>query len=268
MGEQTAAAVSCRGRGLFVSTANLFEVYGSAFIGNDLDGFRGVDSQVEFHSTAFEDNCLTNDPERLSATLNGQLSLKNCPLSVVMGCHVENFTAPTRTLCRRGIVIEGGGCSTIMSNRLVGVGVGPGSPDEDDSSEVRGIFITGGASSAVMPCTVLANAFVQVKTAIEIDGGTALAKDCIMGARRVEFGTGDVVLPTSASDSGLAVLGNRKLGTGGLARGMFVPPRLNTAGNPLPNLTGDDAGYVLFDTTNNLLQLWNGTNWRSIALNP
>ncbi len=221
-------------------------------------------STLEFHSTAFENNCLTDDGARLSATLNGQLSLQLCPFSVVSGCHVENFTSDDHPVSKRGIVIEGGSCATIQSSTFVGKSDG----ESGDTSQ-RGIFITGGSSGVVMACCVLPNLFFNVKTAVEVDGGTGLAYDCLVTAQRIQVGTGAMQLPTGVSDSGVVALGNRRLGSSGLARGVFFPPRVNTTGpggNPIPNLTSEDGGYVLFDMTSQTLRLWDGSVWRAVQV--
>src|SRR5262249_20808381 len=54
-----------RGRGMFASYANLLKCDGSFFVGNYLDGFRGESCELEFHSTGFENNCLSDDDEAL-----------------------------------------------------------------------------------------------------------------------------------------------------------------------------------------------------------
>lgn len=247
-----------RGRGMFASYANLLKSDGSYFVGNDLDGFRGENCELEFHSSGFENNCLTSDTGRLSATLNGQLSLKSCPMSVVSGCHVERFTTSDQPVSKRGIVIEGGSCATIQSTVFVG-----DSDSETSDTSQRGIFITGGSSGAVMACCILPNQFFNVKKAVEIDGGTGLAADCLVTAQRIQVGTGEMMLPTGVSDSGLVLLGNRKLGTGGFARGVLFPPHSSSGG--IPTLDSSEVGYVLLDTTNKAIRIWDGLNWLTVT---
>jgi len=183
---------------------------------------------VSIHASAFENNCLSGDTGRISATLNAQLYLKECAASVVSGCHVENFTGATHPVCKQGIAVEGGSCATIQSTAIVGYPTG----SEDTSATARGIYITGGSSAVVMSCCILPNWFFNLKTAIEIEGGTGLAHDCLVTAQRIQTGTGQMLLPTAVSDSGVTVLGNRKLGTGGMARGVFIPPHSTAAGLP------------------------------------
>jgi hypothetical protein len=104
--------------------------------------------------------------------------------------------------------------------------------------------------------------FSGVHTAIEVDAGGGAAQDCVVFPQRVEVnsGAGLMKLPTALSNSGLVLLGSRKL-TNDSAKGVFLPPRANTGGNPLPSLSGDDAGYTLFDMTNKVLRIWDGAAW-------
>jgi len=111
-----------------------------------------------------------------------------------------------------------------------------------------------------MACAILPNTFANLKIAIEVDPGSSIslaAQDCVVFPQRISGGTGMMKLPTSLSDSGFVALGNRKLGTGGAARGIFVPPLEETAG-ALPLITGSPAGYMLFDTNIGTLRIWDG----------
>ena len=101
----------------------------------------------------------------------------------------------------------------------------------------------------------------NVFKAIEIDGGSPTAQDCVVHPQKIGAGTGTMILPTATSDSGVVVLGNRKLGSNGLARGIFVPPRSNTEFDALPDLGSDDVGYLLLDLTNAGLRIWDGSQW-------
>jgi hypothetical protein len=165
-------------------------------------------------------------------------------------------------LNKRGLMIENGPCCVVGGCRFVNA-------TEDTSTNDRGIACTFGAGKetpvpGVMACCILPNWFDNVQTAIEVDPGDGAAQDCVVFPQRINAGTGQMILPTGLSDSGLMLLGNRKLGSGGLARGVFVPPRVNTGGNPLPSLTSAEAGYVLFDTTAKTLRIWDGGVWRLV----
>jgi hypothetical protein len=132
-----------------------------------------------------------------------------------------------------------------------------------------------------MACTILPNRFEKVHTTIEIDsgssgaGGSKAAQYCVVFPQKIALGTGAIKLPTALSDSGVVSLGSRRPasqspppdGLVELDRGLFVPPRAMT-GAITEHLTGDDAGYMVFDTSNNAPKLWNGSIWLTVQATP
>ena len=268
--------VSCvngRGRGLFASYANLLNCYGCYFAANDLEGVRCEVSEPALYACSVENNCLTafsrKDPEHLEdrfaldPDLGGQLVFLNCGMGRIDAMHVESFNGENQPLCKRGIVLANSKAITVSGCLFINGG-------EDDLD--AGILITGSngsnSSPVVMACTVLPNWFSQVKNAVVVDSGATTARDCVVFPQHISSGTGALSLPTAVSDSGIVSLGNRKLGSSGLSRGIFVPPRVNSAGDPLPSLTSTEAGYMLFDTTTATLRLWTGSAWLRVSLLP
>ena len=251
--------IAGKARGLYASYANLLNCYGCYFNGNDLDGVRADDCEIAFFGCAFENNCTSNTTTgsfKIDPMFDGQAYIRSCTISRFDACHFENFTGSGHPQNKRALMIENSpGCVVSGCSFFNGA--------EDTSSVERGIHCTFGAGfqtpvPGVMACAFLPNTFANVHNAIVVDGGSGAAQDCIVFPQRVSAGTGNMSLPTGLSDSGVMALGNRKLGTGGFARGMFMPPRVNTTSDPLPSLSGDSAGYILFDTTNQTLRIWDG----------
>jgi hypothetical protein len=264
-------SVLCRGRGMFTSFANLVNFNGCYFNHNDLDGVRADLSEVTFYASAFEGNCRTNnntpdDPFALSSIVNGQVYLRTCLVSRFDGCHFENFSGSEHPVNKRGLVIENSQ-SCIVSGCLFY------NAAEDSDPNERGIYCTFGGGETpvpgVMACAILPNRFENVHTPIEVDAGGRAAQDCIVFPQAIATtgSGGTLMLPTALSDSGVVVLGNRKAGSEGLARGLFIPPRENKIpDSPLPPLSATEVGYMLFDITNRTIAVWDGTIWRSVTL--
>ena len=256
--------------GLYATYTNLLNCFGCYFAANLLNGARIEISEAAFYACAFESNCRHELPDEelestpaLSALYDGQLVIRDSLMSRVDGCHFESFNTEDQPLCKRGIVLVNSPCTIISGCSFLN------GAESDDPYEC-GIFCTfnGDADEpapGVVACAILPNVFTQTKTAIEIDGGAGLAQDCSVFSQRVTSGTGAMVLPTGINDSGLMVLGNRKLGTGSASRGLFVPRHTSSG---LPSLTSAEAGYMLHDSTNHTLAIWDGVDWRTVTLNP
>jgi len=247
------------GRGLFASYANLLNCYGCYFNGNQLDGARADLCEVAFYACAFENNCKASDMSLIDGTFDGQVYLRGCAMSRLDGCHFENFTGSGHLVNKRAVMIENSSCTVVSGCAFFNAG-------EDSSDSERGIYCTWGGgfqtpAPGVTACAIFPNSFTNVHVAVEIDAGDGAAQDCVVFPQRIIGTTSSVPvkLPTALSDSGIVALGNRKLGTGGLARGIFVPPLQETAG-ALPLITGSPAGYMLFDTTLGTLRIWDGRN--------
>ena len=263
--------VSCvegRKHGLVASHTNLLNCYGCYFAANDGNGARIDISEPAFYACAFENNCksaATSDGDHdtdgllpLDPTFDGQLRITNSSISRVDGCHFETFNSETQPVCKRALVLLNSPC-TIVS----GCGFFNGGEAEGDTE--RGIFCSFSGDDetpGVVACSILPNTFTQTKVAIEIDGDS-VAQDCVVFPQKVTSGTGTMMLPTGVSDSGIVALGNRKLGSGGLARGVLFPP--HSAISSIPAIGVDEVGYVLLDTTNKALRIWDGHNWLTVT---
>ena len=262
--------VSCvegRKHGLVASYTNLLNCYGCYFAANDGNGARVDISEPAFYACAFESNCrsaATSDGDHdtdgllpLDPTFDAQLRITNSSISRVDGCHFETFNSEAQPVCKRAIVLLNSPC-TIVS----GCGFFNGSEAEGDTE--RGIYCSFSGddeSPGVVACSILPNTFTQTKVAIEIDGGS-VAQDCVVFPQKITSGTGGMMLPTGVSDSGIVALGNRKLGSSGLARGVLFPP--HSATSAIPAIGVDEVGYVLLDTTNKALRIWDGHNWLTV----
>ena len=254
------------GRGLFASYASLLNCYGCYFNGNQLDGARADLSEVAFYACAFENNCKAWDTSLIDGTFDGQVYLRGCLMSRLDGCHFENFTGSGHLVNKRAVMIENSSCTVVSGCAFFNAG-------EDSSDTERGIYCTWGKGFAsptpgATSCVISPNYFSNVHTAIEIDAGSGAAQDCVVFPQRINMGTGQMVLPTSLSNSGIVSLGSRRPAASPttldeLNRGLFVPPRAMT-GAPSEKLTNNDAGYVVFDSANKLLKLWDGNNWLTI----
>jgi hypothetical protein len=281
------AATLCRGRGVFVSYANLAQFYGCYFNGNSLNGARAENSEVAFFSCAFENNCTSdNSPGNLATLdgiLDGQATIQSCSMSRFDGCHFEDFSSDPDT--QHGILghpVNKRAIAFLGSRAPIVAGCGFFNGAETANDDERGVYCTYGSNSAggkgVVAAAILPNTFDKVLNAVEVDAGhagtdgTMAALDCAVFPQKVASGTGAMRLPTLLSDSGLVVLGYRRLAAGQdpeIMRGLRVPAREHDAQVPFyPDLTTNEAGYMLYDQTNGTLRIWDGVGWRRVAFVP
>lgn len=269
-------SVGCRGRGLFASFANLLHCSGCYFADNDLEGFRAENSEPILIASSVENNCHSavsreeegheEDRFALDPELGGQLLFLNCPIGRVDGCHVENFTDPTaQPFVRRGIVVANSTAVTIGSTLFFNAIEADPNLNQSDCGILCTAYDGTNSSPAPLACAIQPNWFWNVLNAVIIGVGGNLAKDCVVHPQHIASGSGYMSLPTGGSDSGLVALGNRTpASASGQAQGIFVPPHANNEEEELPTLTANDVGYMLFDTDNKTLVIWNGFTWATV----
>jgi hypothetical protein len=254
-------AVLSRGMGLFASCAVGLSVYDSYFNSNADCGLRAGFCEISCLSCGFENNCTW--PE-INNFWSGQVYLRGCGSSRFEGCHWQNFTSGAQWN-RRGIVIENSPGCTVANGVFYNA-------TESGDPLARGIYCSYGGSEpgtgGVMGCVFYGNRFNNVRVAIEIDWvreGPPVegfpAHDCVIFPPIVDAGTGDVIAPWGKANSGLVVLGRRILSGGeGTSRGVALPAMEGT----LPPLSADEAGYVVYDRSQERLAFWNGTQWKRV----
>jgi hypothetical protein len=252
----------CKGNGAYFKIANMLSAYDCYFVANDLCGVVLDQVESQFLGCGFEDNCKSDDAERMDEKAAGQVYVLNCPISRFESCHWENFATTNQPINRRALTIDGSPCCIVGGCRFV-----------NTSSELantagnhwpRAIYCRSGVSgSGVMACTILPNRYMNTAVAVEVEASTGIAQDCIVHPQYVESGTGEVLLPVGVANNGLVALGGKRT-AGGVAKGVAIPCVANSSTRPVLG-SGTNLGYVLYDLQAQRLVYWDGGIWREVS---
>ncbi len=113
-------------------------------------------------------------------------------------------------------------------------------------------------------------------TALEIDGTTHPALDCVVFPHNAIAGSGAVILPYGASTKGLVGVGQRDVPTGvanpppnlptvipGKLHGVLIPTMASA--DLLGNEPVPEVGRLVYDPTLATLRSWDGIRWKLVS---